>query len=159
MEVTMWFNWTKKKKVFLSYAHDASPEHMNWVKQLSDALRKRSIDTILDQDDLRFGQLIGKFQEDAIRNADRVVVVCSDRYVEKADEDPDSGVGQERALMSLELREKDSIKFFPILRDNSGGRGRRLPDCLRDRLWLDFTDDASFHERFERLVVAIRDGR
>lgn len=149
---------SEKKRVFLSYAH-STEAHKAWVKRLSTELRSRAIETILDQDDLHFGQLISKFQEEGIRSADRVVVVCSDRYVEKADNAPDSGVGQERALMTLELKAKDSFKFIPILRDNTLGQGRRLPLCLGDRLWLDFSDDARFEQSTGILVSAILNKR
>jgi hypothetical protein len=127
-----------KRRVFISYAH-ANSEHKRWVSSLAVALRAHSLDVKLDQDDLRLGQLIDKFQRDGISLADRVVVVCSDAYVAKCDTDRNSGAGQEKALMTAEMkRDSGTIKFIPLKRDNSSGV---LPSCLGGRLWLDANGD------------------
>jgi TIR domain len=141
-------------RVFISYAH-ASKEHKAWVKKLSDALRRRSVDTTLDQDDLHLGQLIATFQEKGIKMADRVLVVCSDAYVEKCDTPiADSGAAQEKRLMAGELqRDPATSKFIPILRDITS---ERRPTCLVGRLWIDASDDKSFRKIVDTLVKEVR---
>ena len=57
----------------------STPEHKEWVKKLSDVLKANSIHTILDQENLRLGQLIDEFQKDGIGRADRVLVICPKR--------------------------------------------------------------------------------
>ena len=140
-------------RVFISYAR-SSDEHMAWVKKLADALRESSISVTLDQDDLRFGQLIDKFQRDGISKADRVLVVCSDTYVAKCDTDRDSGAGREKELMELVLnKEKETIKFIPLLRDNPL---KNMPSCLKGRLWLDASVDARFDDTIGQLITELR---
>lgn len=139
-------------RVFISYAH-SNADHMEWVKKLADALRRRSIAVTLDQDDLHLGQLIDKFQRDGISQADRVLVICTETYVAKCDIDRDSGAGQEKALIQLEVEnQSQTIKFIPILRDNPS---RVMPFCLNKRLWLDASVDAHFDNTIERLVYEI----
>jgi hypothetical protein len=96
-------------RVFISYAHSTAARKA-WVKKLADALRRSPISVTLDQDDLHLGQLSAKFQRDGIAQADRVRVICSDRYVDRCDADPCSGVAQEKALMSIELQRNEGTK-------------------------------------------------
>jgi hypothetical protein len=142
-------------KVFISYAH-VSDAHKAWVKNLADSLEAKSLDVILDQDDLRLGQLIQKFQSDGIESADRVLVICSAAYVAKCDTDPNSGAGQEKALMQIELSaNQETIKFIPLLKDNPE---RKMPSCLKGRLWLDASNDTYFANTVERIVEELTRG-
>ena len=87
---------------------------------------------------------------------DRVLVICSDAYVKKADNDPHSGVGQERELMSLEFKNNNgTLKFIPVIRDNSQNR---LPRCLGNRLWIDFNSDDNFDHNVQSLVIELKKG-
>ena len=143
-------------KIFISYAH-ASKDHKVWVKKLADALRQKSQDVTLDQDDLRLGQIIEKFQKEGIEKADRVLVICSDAYVRKCDTDRTSGAGQEKALIVVETNSDcNTIKFIPILRDN---KTREMPFCLKGRLWLDASLDKHFQNTVERVVEEVLRGR
>jgi len=138
----------RSPRVFISYAH-SSTEHKAWVKKLADALREQSIEITLDQDNLRLGQLIDKFQRDGISNSDRVLVICSETYVEKCDTDPASGSGREKDIMRLFLTEDSgTIKFVPLIRDNPANK---LPACLKDRLWL----NASANAEFDNIVKSL----
>jgi hypothetical protein len=74
----------KPPRVFMSYSHDSS-EHKRWVAYLSGELRKNGIDVILDQWDLPLGGDATRFMEEGVRDADRVLVVCTEIYVRKAD--------------------------------------------------------------------------
>ena len=70
-------------RVFISYSHD-SPSHKGWVLKLASDLRKNGVDAVLDQWDLSPGEDIAVFMERGLKNAARVVVVCSKKYVERA---------------------------------------------------------------------------
>lgn len=142
-----------KRRVFISYAH-ASEEHQVWVKKLADSLRTQSILVTLDQDDLRLGQLIRKFQSEGISLADRVLVICSESYVEKCDTDKASGAGQEKELIGVEVKgDQGTVKFIPILRNNQTAN---MPLCLRGRLWLDGNRDQDFDDMVKRLSAEIK---
>ena len=117
-------------------------------------MRSQSITVTVDQDDLRLGQLIWKFEKDGISLADRVLVICSDTYVDKCDTVPESGAGQEKALISVELENNQgSIKFIPVLRDNASGK---KPSCPAQRMWLDANRDENFAEVVQRLSAEIK---
>lgn len=82
-------------KVFVSYAH-VSEEHKEWVKDLSEFLRKNGIDIILDQFHLFAGMDLPRFMEAHLSsNKNKILCICSQKYVEKANKGS-SGVGYEK---------------------------------------------------------------
>lgn len=70
-------------KVFISYSLD-NDEHKQWVGKLASDLHNNGIDAILDQWDIGPGDDLTAFMEKGVSSADRVLVDCSPRYVEKA---------------------------------------------------------------------------
>lgn len=78
-------------RVFISYSHD-SQEHKIWVADIARKLIENGIDVILDQWDLRLGDDVPKFMEKAVREAQRVLMVCTEPFVYKANEGK-GGVG------------------------------------------------------------------
>jgi hypothetical protein len=81
----------KIPKVFISYSHD-NPEHKAWVAELATKLREKGIDIRFDRWDLRRGEDVAKFMEQSVTWADRVLMICTETYVRKADEGK-GGVG------------------------------------------------------------------
>ena len=73
-----------KPTVFISYSQD-SDSHNEWVRKLAEDLKRAGIEPILDQTHLSLGQDITKFMADGITTADRVLVVCSENYVQRAE--------------------------------------------------------------------------
>ena len=72
-------------RVFLSYSHDSEP-HKAWVRRLAERLRQGGVEVTLDQWDMRPGADVVRFMEQGIRDADRVLMVCTANYVAKAEE-------------------------------------------------------------------------
>lgn len=139
-------------KVFISYSHD-SPQHKQWVQELAIALQVHGIDVTLDQWGLVPGQDLAEFMAKGIRNADRVLMICSEVYVTKAERGT-GGVGYERLIVTGEvIGAIDTIKFIPIIRENTGGR--KVPDFLGPRLYVDFSDDGQYAAKLEELARAI----
>lgn len=139
--------------VFISYSHD-SPQHKEWVLQLAIALRAYGVDVTLDQWDLMAGQDMAAFMATGIRSADRVVLICSDAYVIKA-EGGTGGVGYERLIVTGEvIGSIDTIKFIPVIRNNSGTR--KVPDFLGPRKYIDFTEDGQCAAKLEELAREIQ---
>ena len=85
-------------KVFISYSHD-STEHKKWVLDLATSLRSSGVDAVIDQWDLRPGDDLAHFMETQLTAADRVLMVCTDKYVEKANAGI-GGVGYEKMIVT-----------------------------------------------------------
>ena len=136
-------------KVFISYSHD-SPEHKQWVSELAAKLRRDGIDAILDQWDLGLGDDITRFMERGIVNADRVLVICTDKYVNKANTG-EGGVDYERMIINAELVQNlGTDKFIPIIRQAS--RKEKTPTFLGTRVYADFRNDSQFDAECAKLI-------
>ena len=136
-------------KVFISYSHD-SPEHKQWVLELGTKLVKKGVDTILDQWDLTPGDNFTQFMEVGVRDLDWVLVICTDNYVRRAN-NREGGVGYEVQIVTAQLVENLGIdKFIPIIRHASGQE--KTPTFLGGRVYIDFTDDSQFNEKFNDLL-------
>ena len=139
----------KNPKVFISYSHD-SPEHKCWVSELAAKLRHGGIDVILDQWDLGLGDDITRFMERGIVDSDRVLVVCTDQYVSKANAN-EGGVAYERMIVNAELVQNlGTNKFIPIIRQASGKE--KTPKFLGTRVYADFRNDSQFEAACEKLI-------
>lgn len=102
-------------KVFISYSWD-SPEHRQWVAFLAAHLRAQGIDIILDQWHVRGGEDLAAFMDRSIREADRVLVICSEGYVERATQRR-GGAGFEHMIVTGALmQDMGTVKFIPIVR-------------------------------------------
>ena len=140
---------SENPKVFISYSHD-SPEHKQWVSELAVKLRHNGIDMTLDQWDIRPGDDITRFMERGIVDADRILVVCTDNYVSKANTG-EGGVGYERMIITKEIVENQgNNKFIPIIRQTEWED--KTPEFLKNRVYIDFTDDSQFDEKFAELL-------
>ncbi len=136
-------------KVFISYSHDTS-EHKQWVSELGAKLRYNGVDAILDQWDLGLGDDPTRFMETGVRDSDRVLVICTDSYVRKANAG-EGGVGYERLIVTAQLvQDLGTNKFIPIIRQLSGEE--RIPTYLGARIHINFTDANQFDEKFDELL-------
>jgi hypothetical protein len=138
-------------RVFISYSHD-SEEHKAWVLNFASRLRVAGVDAVLDQWDLKPGKDITLFMEEQLSVCDFAILICTQRYVEKADSG-NGGVGYERMIVSSELvKEIDSGKFIPITRE----RGENsVPKFIETKFRLEFSDDEYFETVFDDLLRAI----
>ncbi len=136
-------------KVFISYSHD-SPEHRRWVSELGAKLRHNGVDAILDQWDLGPGDDVTQFMERGIIDSDRVLVICTDTYVGKANAG-EGGVGYERMIVTAQLiQDLGTNKFIPVIRQASGKE--ETPTFLGTRVYIDFRNDSQFESEFEKLI-------
>lgn len=138
-------------KVFVSYSHD-SQAHKKWVLELATRLRKVGVDAALDQWDLGPGDDIPHFMEQNLATADRVIMVCTEKYVEKANTGT-GGVGYEKMIVTADLMKKvDSNKVIPIVRQDGTNL---VPMFLKSKLHLDFSREDQFEESFDNLTRSI----
>jgi TIR domain len=141
-------------KVFISYSHD-SATHKGWVLELASFLRTNGIDVVLDQWDVRLGKDLPKFMEDSVSGADRVLAICTERYVQKAD-GAVGGVGYEKMIVTAELiKDLGTSKFIPVIRQAQSSR--RLPKFLGARSYVDFSDGVDVAAAREQLLRELHD--
>ena len=135
--------------VFISYSHD-STDHKKWVAHLATRLLENGIEVILDQWNLRFGDSPTRFMESGINESDRVLLICTQEYVRKA-EAGEGGAGYERMIVTSELAQKvDTDKFVPVTRQE--GSIHAVPAFLGDRFFADFNEDSQFETQLQNLV-------
>ena len=141
-------------KVFASYSHD-SDAHKEWVLKLCTKLRQKGVDVTLDEWDLGPGDLMPPFMREGITDSDRVLVICTERYVERADA-LKGGVGYEMTIADTQLdQDLRTNKFIPIIRQLSSKP--KIPTSLGIRRYVNFSDDSEFDEKFNELLRAIHD--
>lgn len=145
-----------RKTVFISYSWD-NPEHQEWVLNLSkDLMEKFGIDVILDQFELSAGKDLTHFMESSLEKADKVLVILTPNYKEKA-ENRKSGVGYETSMISQEIFESpiSKVKFIPILR--IGSQTESAPKFLKSKLYHQMGDDDKYINRLYELSKLIYD--
>ncbi len=143
---------TPPPKCFISYSHD-SDAHKTWVSNLYARLRKNGVDAILDQWDLRPGGNLSTFIESASKTTNRVICICSEAYVTKANNGID-GVGYEKAILATELMKNvTSEKIIPLIRNNNSQE--LTPIFLSSKRYIDFRNDDNFEVLYSSLILEI----
>ena len=138
-------------KVFISYSHDTL-DHKKWVLELAVRLRNNGIDAILDQFDLQAGDDVPHFMETNLAKADKVIMVCTERYVEKANSG-EGGVGYEKMIVTSSLLKRiDENKVIPIIRQNGE---TKLPTFLSSKLYINFSKNDEYEFSYDNLVRTI----
>jgi len=140
-------------KVFISYSHD-DKDHKAWVAKLATRLREKGVDVILDQWDTEPGDDMAKFMESGVRDADRVLMICTEKYVRKVD-DGKGGAGYEAMIVSAELIADQGVrKFVPVVRQTA--KKRVVPTALGTRKYIDLSEDIEDPEEpFGELLESI----
>ena len=135
-------------KVFISYSHD-SQEHKLWVLSLATRMRMNGVDAILDQWDLGPGGDLPHFMEQSISLSTRVLMVCTERYVEKANSGT-GGVGYEKMIVTSDLLDRiGSNRAIPIIRQAGLPK---IPTFLSTKLYIDLSTDDQFEAGFDQLL-------
>lgn len=140
--------------VFISYSHDTR-EHKQWVLTLAQRLIKAEIDVILDQWDLEYGDDVPAFMTHSVGRADRVLMICTETYVQKVDEGK-GGVGYEALIVTGELIQNlGTKKFVPVIRQSK--EPILLPKKLGPRMAVNLSDYFSAtDDEFQNLVAQLR---
>ena len=141
----------KIPKAFLSYSHD-SLDHKKWVLDLATRLRSNGVESIIDQWSLGPGGDLPHFMEQNLATADRVLMICTENYVQKANTGA-GGVGYEKMIVTADLlRRIDSNKIIPLIRQSGT---HAVPTFLQSKLYLDFSREDQMELAFDDLVRAI----
>jgi hypothetical protein len=141
-------------RVFISYSHD-SAEHKKWVLDFATTLRNRGVDAVLDQWDLKPGDDLPHFMETQLESAEYVLMVCSSRYVEKANAG-EGGVGYEKMILTSNLLLRiDNSKVIPVIRQPAGTHN--VPTFLSTKLFVNFSSDSELEFSFDELLRHLLD--
>ena len=141
---------TEKKppRVFVSYSHD-SEEHKLWVLKLATNLRLRGADVVLDMWDLKPGADIALFMNENLASADHILIVCTDKYVEKANRGV-GGVGYEQMIINSNyLKDIRSDKVVPLIRQQGTFN---LPTFLGTKFFVDFSVGQDLEFKIDELL-------
>lgn len=139
-------------KVFISYSWE-DEDHKNWVRHLTDSLLKNGIDATLDQYDLTLGDRLPQFMEQAVADADYVLIICTPTYKEKSDARK-GGVGYEGHIISGELFSKgNERKFVPVIR--KGTAQTAMPTSLAGKYGIDLKDGPYYESNFNDLLTTL----
>ena len=142
----------KKKVVFISYGWD-DDEHREWVSRLAERLRAY-FEVLIDEEQ-PLGTELNVFMEQLVTRADRVLMILTPKYKEKADA-RQNGVGYESVLISSQLyRNQGTTKFIPVIRRSEVNEC--YPLYLGNRKGIDMRDDYGFEEQVKALVKDIAD--
>lgn len=140
-------------RVFISYSW-SSEEYKEKILHLSERLRENGVDVILDQWDLKEGQDKYVFMEQCVseKDVDKVLIMCDSQYCVKADS-REGGVGTETAIITPELYGKnEQTRFIPIVCERYYDGKPCLPKYLKSRIFIDFTDEKTTEEQYEKLL-------
>ncbi|MFC4230766.1 toll/interleukin-1 receptor domain-containing protein [Parasediminibacterium paludis] len=138
-------------KAFISYSHDTL-EHKKWALELATRLRNNGIDAILDQFELQPGADLPHFMETHLASSDKIIMICTNKYVEKANKGQ-GGVGYEKMIITSSLMKNiDEIKIIPIIRQNGT---TEVPTFLKSKLYINFSKADDFEFSYDELVRTI----
>lgn len=140
----------EKKIVFISYGWE-DDDHKTWVRKLASDLNEHfNVKIDVKQP---FGSDINTFMEKMVAEADRVLIVVTPTYKQKAD-NRENGVGYESVLICDEIYTNQStIKFVPIIR--KGSKKESYPRYLGNRKGVVMTDDNLYEDMLAELIEDI----
>ncbi|MCR9625300.1 toll/interleukin-1 receptor domain-containing protein [Vibrio sp. RM-44-3] len=140
-------------KVFISYSHD-DQAHKKWVLELAQRLINSGVDAILDQFRVGLGDDLGSFMEKSVAESDRIIMVCTDTYVAKAN-DGLGGVGYKKMIITSEYMNRiNTKKVIPLIRQSGT---HNVPTFLQSRLHINFSRDDEFELQFDNLLREIHE--
>ncbi|MGW0172619.1 toll/interleukin-1 receptor domain-containing protein [Rhodococcus sp. NPDC003322] len=139
-------------RVFISYSHD-DDKHKNWVLTLANRLNSLRVWVIFDQFDVTLGSNLAAFMESGLSEADRVIAVCTPKYVAKTN-NFQGGAGYERTILTQDLMTSQlGNRIIPLIRDQKSPA--KLPLFLSTRNYIDFSDDTQFDEKITELGIEL----
>jgi tetratricopeptide (TPR) repeat protein len=144
-------------KVFISYSWDDAA-HKTWVREkLAARLRGNGIETILDQWHAAPGDQLPAFMEQAVREDNFVLIVCTPGYKSRF-ESREKGAGFEADIIQAEvLVKRNHRKFIAILR--RGEWSEALPSALQGKYSIDLRDGLDYEANYQDLVLTLQDKR
>lgn len=136
-------------KVFISYSHD-SDEHKNWIIQLATRLCSNGVHIIFDAWNTKLGSDLASFMEQGLTKSQRIICVCSEKYVIKANEGK-GGAGYEKSIITSELiLDQNTNWIIPLIINNFAEK--KTPTFLGTRKYISFEDPKLYEAKYEELL-------
>jgi hypothetical protein len=129
----------RKFHVFLSHNSKDKP----WVIKLKTSLEKEGIKVWLDKDEIRPGDLFAKALEKGIEESRAVALIISP-------ESMSSGWVENEYYRALSLATNGQLQLIPVLYKDA-----QIPGFLKDRNWVDFSNESEYDEKLEILIWGI----
>lgn len=143
-----------KIKLFISYAWE-DEGHQSKVADFVSALRMFPLEVIYDQN-LRLGDRLPDFMEQAVYNCDYVLMICTPNYKTRADKLV-GGVGFENKMIKGDLFSRNNErKYIPIL--FSGSWKESIPNWAKGKLGVDLSRSEARKYEMIKLLRCIIDG-
>jgi hypothetical protein len=145
-----------RPKAFVSYSHSSS-EYDERVLDLAAALANHGVDLVFDQWDLREGQDLYAFMEQAMNDptVSHVLILCDPMYAEKANE-RQGGVGTETLIISPSVyRDVQQKRVIPVIMGRDEQDRVLVPTYLDGRFYIDLSTEERMAENYEQLVRAL----
>lgn len=93
--------------------------------------------------------------EQGLSKSQRVICICSEKYVTKANEGK-GGAGYEKQIISAEyIQDQNSNWVIPLIRNND--TTKKVPIFLGGRQYIDFNDSNLYESKYEELLRDILD--
>ncbi|MBX8500537.1 MULTISPECIES: SEFIR domain-containing protein [Pseudomonas syringae group] len=137
-------------RIFISYSWDGE-DHQSWVQRLANDLDEyKEFHVTFDMFDMDSFSDKNQFMEEAVRDSDVIIVVCTEKYRIKA-EARDGGVGIETCLTAIrhweESEKGSSSNILVVSREKFS-----TPFYLRGKFRVDFYDDDLYAKSLSFLV-------
>src|SRR5690606_15212856 len=98
------------------------------------------------------GDDLPHFMETHLSTADRILMICTEAYVEKANKGQ-GGVGYEKMIITSNLLKNiDANKIIPIIRQAGTSE---IPTFLKTKLYINFSISADYEFNFDELIRTI----
>ena len=127
---------------------------MDWIIGLASRLKSDGVEVVLDRWKLKAGDDKYAFMERMVTDdsIDFVLVISDSVYQAKADSKI-GGAGTESQILSEELYSKvKETKVIPILKERKENGTECLPVFLRNRIYIDFSNEKSYETSYEDLL-------
>lgn len=141
------------KKVFISYSHE-NERTKEYVKKLADRLEEyEEVKVILDQYELELGHDMNNFMETAVREADKILVVCDESYKKKADT-REFGAGIETQIISPKVYSSvKQTKVVPLVIDEFSN----VPEYLGSRYGIEIINYDLSENKLKEIMCGVLD--
>lgn len=129
----------KQFDVFLSY----NSQDKTWVIKLKDDLIAHDIKVWLDQDEIRPGDVFAEALEKGLQESKAVALIITPASM-------NSGWVKEEYYRALDLATNNELQLIPVLYKDA-----EIPGFLKNRNWVDFSDDTKYTQNMEKLIWGI----
>lgn len=138
-------------KIFISYSW-FSDEHRDWVRQLSEELRRHHIEPVLDQKNIYPGDDIISFMNESVSSQAVCLIICSASYTEKVNAKEGYVWYEADLLTKRQLSAGKNFTIIPIIRDNEA---KTVPDCFGKIMHIDMDKEEWQSTPLSLLIAAI----